>query len=58
MTVTTEYEDDPSLGLLVPREMVEGLDWRSAGSRLSQVGGVEGRAHYSGFRRIATGGGK
>ena len=58
MTVTTEYEDDPTLGLLVPTEMVEGLEWRSAGPRLSQTGGLEGRARYSGFRRIATGGGK
>ena len=55
MTVTTEYEDDPSLGMLVPKEMVEGLDWRSAGPRLSQVGGLEGRARYTGFRRIAPG---
>jgi hypothetical protein len=57
MTVTTDYEEDPTLGLLVPTTMVEGLEWRSAGPRLSQVGRLEGRARYSGFRRIATGGG-
>jgi hypothetical protein len=56
MTVTTEYEADPSLGQLVPREMVEGLEWRIAGPRLRQTGGLEGRARYSGFRRIATAG--
>jgi VWFA-related protein len=55
MTATTEYETDPSLGQLVPREMVEGLEWRMSGPRLSQVGGLEGHAHYSGFRRIDTG---
>jgi VWFA-related protein len=58
MTVTTEYEADPSLGQLVPREMVEGLEWRMAGPRLSQTGGLEGRARYSGFRRIEAGAAK
>jgi len=54
MTVTTEYEADPSLGQLVPREMVEGLEWRMIGPRLRLIGGLEGRARYSGFRRIDT----
>jgi VWFA-related protein len=52
MHVTTEYETDASLGQLVPSEMVEGLEWRMIGPGLRLVGGLEGRARYSGFRRI------
>jgi hypothetical protein len=53
MTVTTEYETDASLGQLVPREMVEGLEWRMTGPSLELIGGLEGRARYSGFHRVA-----
>lgn len=53
MTVTTEYETDASLGQLVPSEMVEGLEWRVIGPSLRLVGGLEGRARYSGFHRVA-----
>jgi VWFA-related protein len=54
MTITTEYEADPSLGQLVPTEMLEGLDWRMSGPVLGQTGGLEGRARYSGFHRIGA----
>jgi hypothetical protein len=53
MTVTTEYETDASLGQLVPSEMVEGLEWRMIGPSLRLIGGLEGKARYSGFRRVA-----
>jgi hypothetical protein len=56
LTVTTEYTDEPGLGLLAPREMTEVLEWRSAGPQVRQTGGLEGRARYSGFRRMAAGG--
>jgi hypothetical protein len=58
MTVTTEYEADPSLGELVPREMVEVLEWQMAGPLLKQKGGLEAHARYSGFHRIEAGAAK
>ncbi len=55
LTATTDYVDDAALGLLAPREMAEVLEWRVSGLRLDQVGSVDGRARYSGFRRIGNG---
>ena len=78
MAVTTEYGGDSGLGLLVPLEMIEVLEWRTEQARrvassgpASQRalhafsgaappldvfvhGSIEGRARYSGFRRIDT----
>ena len=56
LTATTEYVDDAGLGLLAPREMAEVLEWRVSGLRLDQIGAVDGRARYTGFRRMAAGG--
>ena len=33
MVVTTEYGEDPGLGLLVPLDMIETLEWRTEQSR-------------------------
>jgi len=55
MTVTTEYRDEPALGLPAPLEMIEALEWRSAGVQGPVFGSAEGRARYSGFHRIASG---
>jgi hypothetical protein len=76
MAVTTEYGEDPGLGLLAPLEMIETLEWRTEQARrvtssrpASQQalqgfsggapalvvvvhGSIEGRARYSGFRRV------
>jgi len=57
MTVTTEYRDDPGLGLRVPVEMVEALEWRTARVIAPVIGTAQGHARYSGFRRIAPGDG-
>ena len=56
LTATTEYVDDAGLGLLAPREMAEVLEWRVSGLRLDQIGAVDGRARYTGFRRMGNGG--
>jgi VWFA-related protein len=57
MTVTTEYRDDSALGLRVPVEMIEVLEWRSAGVGAPVFHTAEGHARYSGFRRITPGDG-
>jgi VWFA-related protein len=77
MTVTTEYRDDPALGLPAPVEMTETLEWHTEQARkltcagpkcqmpayltgaafatVTVRGGIEGKARYSGFRRIQPG---
>jgi len=57
MTVTTEYRDDPGLGLRVPVEMVEALEWRTARVIAPVIGTAQGHARYSGFRRMTQGNG-
>ena len=37
MTVTTEYGEDPGLGLLAPLEMVETLQWSSEQARVVTI---------------------
>ena len=37
MTVTTEYGEDPGLGLLAPFEMVETLQWTSEQARVVMI---------------------
>ncbi len=79
MTVVTQYRDDPGMGLPVPVEMRETLEWHTEQARrltcsgpvcqkglrpyltgaafttVTVYGGIEGKALYSGFHRVAPG---
>jgi hypothetical protein len=78
MTVVTEYRDDTGMGLPVPVEMKERIEWHTEQARrltcsgpvcqkglrpyltgaafasVTVYGGIEGKARYSGFRRVGS----
>jgi hypothetical protein len=55
MTVVTEYRDDPGMGVLVPAEMQERIEWAvERATSAAPPGVVEATSRYSGFHRAET----